>query len=1000
MEELQFMNKKLISKLSVLFACTFMLIGCGQNTPSSSSIFSRSEDNYFKATFVNYDDSFLYSQYFREGTIPSYGGNLPTREDADGCHYVFSNWDHPFEPIHMDEKYKAVYTSTTINTYRIRFFNYDNTLLYETSVFDGDIPVYKGPVPTREDSADGNSYTFAGWNKSVVKATCDTDYIATFTSKKKQVTVKFLNYDDSLLDIETVTFGDSVTYHGTDPVRPTSLGIKYTFNGWDKSLFNIREDTEIRAVYSSEAIYYTVKFVNYDEEVLYTTQVTYGESAYYGLGTPSKPFNRNHQFIFAGWDQDTSYITGDLTVHATYTECDRYASDCLTYEYDINTDSYFVQGFYGYYDYESQRDLYIPATYDGQYGVKKVTRILSYAFSNMGIRTVYLGDNVTIVESYAFAWCYQLTNVWCGDNTVEFGNECFNNCYNLVELEFGASLAKVGNNFAIYTNSLKTISISKRNKAFVFENGFLMNSNKTILYLVLSQYFSEGTSLVIPEGIMEIAYYACYNNGNIEKLTIPSSVEKIGSSAFSSCYNLRTLVLNDCPCSIGDNAFSNCSNLSSVSLGKSVVFIDSYVFSWCSSLKSIIIPASLISISSYAFINSSLESITVDSENPNYISENGFLYDINKTNLLFIPRNYDGEFVVPSSLSYFDISTLIQDTNISSFSVESGNMTYSAKDGILYSNDKTILYACPKSKTSVDIASIKIKTISSYAFRQSSLTEIEFPQTLVAIEYSAFSESNITSVTLPSALTRLDNSAFTNCNVLETVDLSKTKITYLGSYSFAYSYSLKSISLPETLQTIDYYAFISSGIENIDLSTTKVSTIDFDAFRDCQMLESVIFPSTLTSLSTYTFNNCTSLKTVDFSLTKLETIGQYAFYKCANLVEVIGSPYLNYLGDSAFAFCHSLKRVYINSSLSYFGEYVFSDDAIDLMYFEKGNYFDEAAGWHYGATIKQIFYHGSVDDYSYSLVGRSQEFYYYSETKAEGCWHYDKDGNMEIWEND
>ena len=85
----------------------------------------------------------------------------------------------------------------------------------------------------------------------------------------------------------------------------------------------------------------------------------------------------------------------------------------------------------------------------------------------------------------------------------------------------------------------------------------------------------------------------------------------------------------------------------------SVTSIGSWTFSGCSGLTSITIPNSVISIGNYAFhYCSGLTEILVSSNNEKYSSENGVLYNKDKTTLIKYPEGKkDTNFTIPNSVT-------------------------------------------------------------------------------------------------------------------------------------------------------------------------------------------------------------------------------------------------------------------------------------------------------------------------------------------------------------
>ena len=129
----------------------------------------------------------------------------------------------------------------------------------------------------------------------------DVDYTASTT-----YTVRFLDWDNSVISTQTVTRGGSATA----PSNPTRDG--YTFTGWDKSFTNITANTDIHAQYSIKT--YTVRFLDWDNTVLDTQTINHGSNA-----TPP-PNPTRDGYTFTGWSGNYTNVTANIDIIAQYTQ--------------------------------------------------------------------------------------------------------------------------------------------------------------------------------------------------------------------------------------------------------------------------------------------------------------------------------------------------------------------------------------------------------------------------------------------------------------------------------------------------------------------------------------------------------------------------------------------------------------------------------------------------------------------------------------------------------
>lgn len=132
----------------------------------------------------------------------------------------------------------------------------------------------------------------------------DIDYTASTTTTT--YTVRFLDWDNSVISTQTVTRGGSAT----PPSNPTRDG--YVFTGWNKSFTNITANTDIHAQYTIKT--YTVRFLDWNGTVLDTQTINHGSNA-----TPPPNPTRNG-YTFSGWSGSYTNVTADVDIIAQYTQ--------------------------------------------------------------------------------------------------------------------------------------------------------------------------------------------------------------------------------------------------------------------------------------------------------------------------------------------------------------------------------------------------------------------------------------------------------------------------------------------------------------------------------------------------------------------------------------------------------------------------------------------------------------------------------------------------------
>ena len=200
-----------------------------------------------------------------------------------------------------------------------------------------------------------------------------------------------------------------------------------------------------------------------------------------------------------------------------------------------------------------------------------------------------------------------------------------------------------------------------------------------------------------------------YWSATIATANIPSSVEynsvtysvtSIGDYAFTVCTGLTSVTIPNSVTSIGYAAFYGCSGLTSLTIPNSVTSIGVFAFYYCTGLTSVTIPNSVTTIGYDAFAEcSGLTSINVASDNSNYCSVDGVLFNKDKTTLIQYPGGKQGAYTIPNSVTTIGYYAFYYCTGLTSVTI--GNSVTSIGEWAFYSCIGLTSVTIPGSVTSI-----------------------------------------------------------------------------------------------------------------------------------------------------------------------------------------------------------------------------------------------------------------------------------------------------------
>ncbi|MBR5460025.1 MAG: leucine-rich repeat protein [Clostridia bacterium] len=160
----------------------------------------------------------------------------------------------------------------------------------------------------------------------------------------------------------------------------------------------------------------------------------------------------------------------------------------------------------------------------------------------------------------------------------------------------------------------------------------------------------------------------------------------------------------------------------------------------------------------------------------------------------------------------------------------------------------------------------------------------------------------------------------------------------------------KSYTVPSNTRVIDSVAFTNAqNLVEIKIPNS-VTTINGSAFYNCTNLSSVSLPSTLTGIPTACFSTCTSLTSIKLP-DSITSIGDSAFYK-SGLKSITIPKNVSTIEANAFSNCIFLEAVSFDCDRVSIGEKAFAYTKITSITFPKT---DSISAAFEGTSINKVF---------------------------------------------
>lgn len=464
----------------------------------------------------------------------------------------------------------------------------------------------------------------------------------------------------------------------------------------------------------------------------------------------------------------------------------------------------------------------------GKVTVKEVdftgrTQILNSAYANQTeIEKIIIPASVTYIGNYAFQGCTNLKEVVFEEGRTEpitIGSYAFSECTSLKEIKIptlaaDSSDAVTLNSYMFYKSTALEKVVLPEGITVIGGSAFRGTTALKTVQVQGEVLLGEVNKVTLPHSLVKINAYA-FRDAGIESITMPDNLTTLfgksvasETSQFNGCAQLKYVDLNNVT-QIGYGAFANCTALTAIDL------------------------SNVTRMGRGAFQNTGLVEVVVpalpatDLNNGGSSATSMFAGCVNlKKVTLHESFSVIGQYMFDGCTALEEV-VLGQGVN----NIQFGAFRNSGLKKINLDNVttlKTSAFDGCAALTNIGQLNNNIATIERYVFRgTSSLTSINVPTGLTAVQEGAFENSGITSFDFSNVQT-------------------------IGAYAFKGT-PLTVAELPK-LETAHYYS------ENN--KDKLVNGLGDGVFEDCVNLTKVVLPANLKAIGAAAFKGTTSLQTI------------------------------------------------------------------------------------------------------------------------------------------
>ncbi len=642
---------------------------------------------------------------------------------------------------------------------------------------------------------------------------------------------------------------------------------------------------------------------------------------------------------------------------------------------------------------------------------ESLTRIGAYAFAGIGtLESIVLPENVNTIGSSAFSGT-GIQTLKLPKSVTTLGNGAWMNCAALWEVQWDAAVTKIPASTFEHCTALTQIELPDG----IVEIGARAFSGNESL-----------TNVTLPRTVRRIESAAFEGCRALTDILLWPDVEEIAADAFANCENLT---IRGWKGSAAEKAATS-QSVNFAAADQEISYTlnatqDGYLVSGCDeNAVLLVLPAvhnglPVVGTAENAFANCKyLQEVRVEAESVYLQVCDGILMDATgKTLLLYPARRAGADLVIDENvtaiadyafaycqhLRSITIGTQVETIGDHAFDAVNDALCLVVQDGSpaqLWASAHGVRYASESTSFSYRLEGDKayitgytgtlpdvvvpavIDGYPVYAIenlRSPILTHVVVSEGIEVIGDSAFKAyfdyekgyiRTLVSVSLPQSLKIISDDGFWGQENLQEITLGS--VVEIGQSAFGSCTMLKQITLPDTLTTIGWRAFESSGLTSLTIPV-NVTSLGDSFITDCSALTSlyvaegnptyemedgllydipaktlryalpdvsgdvvirdgtvrigddvfkehaitsVQLPDSLQKIGNCAFQFCKELKEITFP-EGLITIDGLAFAYCTQLENVVLPEGLKSLGDSAFRSCDSLTEITVPEGITF-----------------------------------------------------------------------------------